>query len=121
MKKVLFFILTLSSTAYSGINNEMYDKSDNLTSNLATWYAASDNEKREFIEFRLAADMMETHRVPADYAICSSMAMVKQLTRDEVTEFPLNIKKRYLTPDRYAEVLSNATREVAKNCFKYIR
>lgn len=125
MKK-LFFIMLISSTAYSSINNEMYENqsnSYNSTVNLNDWYALSDRERRDFITMHLGEDILRNNPgMPIKFAYCSGDMIAKQLTRNEVREYPIaNAKNQYLNPDRYAEIMSNVTRDVAKNCANYAK
>ncbi|WHP46997.1 hypothetical protein QMO40_10305 [Mannheimia bovis] len=107
MKKYLFFaFMTLSNVAYS---------------NLDVWYSVSDKERREFIAKHFAEEMVRgDQNTPYDYAICSGRMLAKQLTRDEVKEYPLaNTKPQYLTQDRRIEIMSNLPREILQNCAKH--
>lgn len=59
---------------------------------------------------------------PYDYAMCTGRMFAKQLTRDEVKDYPLaNTKPQYLTRDRRIEIMSNLPREILQNCAKYIQ
>lgn len=52
--------------------------------------------------------------------MCTGRMFAKQLTRDEVKDYPLaNTKPQYLTRDRRIEIMSNLPREILQNCAKY--
>ncbi|WP_409040659.1 hypothetical protein HS056_08860 [Mannheimia haemolytica] len=109
MKKYLFFaFMTLSNVAYP---------------NLDEWYSAPDKERREFIAKHFAEETVRSDRnTPYDYAMCTGRMFAKQLTRDEVKDYPLaNTKPQYLTRDRRIEIMSNLPREILQNCAKYIQ
>lgn len=122
MKKLLFFVLTLSSTAYSSINNEMYENSYGTYSSsfdLDGWYALSDRARREAIKIHLADSIMKKQKYPLTYALCVSEMIVKQLTRNEVKEYPVANKRP--SRDRIAKIMSNSIGDVANDCLEFAK
>lgn len=108
MKKILFSsVILLSNVAYSNFN-------------LDAWYSASDKERRDWIARHFAENMDKD--VAYEFRICSGRMLAKQLTRDEVREYPLaDTKPQYLTRDRKIELMSNLPREILQNCAKYVQ